>query len=104
MPDPAGQGLGSSPSELRRRRGRRRRSRAHRGLALAVLLVAFVTVSSAGALVLVARSPDSVVECNLQATHPPLLGSSSFVYADDGTRLGPVPTGRNREPIALSSM
>jgi penicillin-binding protein 1A len=33
-----------------------------------------------------------------------VLGSSSFVYADDGSRLGTVPTGRNREPIALSSM
>jgi penicillin-binding protein 1A len=104
LPDPAGQGPGSSPGELRRRRARRRRSRAHRGLALAILFVAFVAVSSAGALVFVAGSPDSVIECNLQATHPPVLGSSSFVYADDGTRLGTVPTGRDREPIALSSM
>ena len=53
---------------------------------------------------LVVRDPGIVVPCNLASTPSQGVGSDSFVYASDGSRLGTVPTSRNREPVALSQM
>jgi penicillin-binding protein 1A len=54
--------------------------------------------------VILARSPGPVVGCDLNSAHPRVLGRDSLVYAADGSPLGTVPTGRNREPVALSQM
>jgi penicillin-binding protein 1A len=72
--------------------------------ALAVLLLAVVALSGAAALVIVARSPGPVVGCDLDSTHPRPFGRTSLVYAADGSELGSVPTGRNREPVPLWRM
>jgi penicillin-binding protein 1A len=90
--------------EFRRRRSARRSSAAHRVGALAVLLLAAIALSGAAALVIVARSPGPVVGCDLNTTHPGQFGRNSLVYAADGSPLGTVPTGRNREPVALWRM
>jgi penicillin-binding protein 1A len=73
-------------------------------VALVVLLIAVVALSGAAALVMIARSPGRIVGCDLDATHPRQFGRNSLVYAADGSRLGTVPTGRNREPVALWQM
>lgn len=33
-----------------------------------------------------------------------MVGSDSFVYAADGSRIGTVPSSRNREPVPLARM
>jgi penicillin-binding protein 1A len=69
-----------------------------------VLLFAVVSLSGAAALVIVARSPGPIVGCDLDSTHPRVFGRNSIVYAADGSPLGTVPTGRNREPVPLWRM
>jgi penicillin-binding protein 1A len=90
--------------ERRRRRLRRRRGRAHRVVAGVALLFALLALSGVAALVIAARSPGPIVGCDLASAHPQLFGRDSFVYAADGSRLGAVPTGRNREPVPLWRM
>jgi penicillin-binding protein 1A len=90
--------------EFRRRRSRRRRGGARRVVALTVLLLAAIALSGAAALVIVARSPGPVVGCDLDSTQPRAFGRTSLVYAADGSWLGTVPTGRNREPVPLWRM
>jgi penicillin-binding protein 1A len=68
-----------------------------------VLLFAMAT-AGAGALVIVARSPSFVAGCDPASAHPLPVGRDSFVYAADGSRLGAVPTARNREPVPLERM
>jgi penicillin-binding protein 1A len=69
-----------------------------------VFLLAVIALSSAAALVIVARSPGPVLGCDLDTTHPRQFGRNSLVYAADGSRLGTVPTGRNREPVPVWRM
>jgi hypothetical protein len=68
-------------------------------LALALMLVAGVA-----AVLVIAGSPDLVVSFSLASAHASMIGRDSFVYAGDGSRLGAVPTTRNREPAALERM
>jgi penicillin-binding protein 1A len=90
----------------RERRARRARGRRHliRALLVAALVLAILAGSAVAALVLVVRDPGVVVPCNLATTPSQGVGSDSFVYASDGSRLGTVPTSRNREPVALARM
>ena len=90
----------------RGRRARRAHGRGHLGRALlgAALVLAILAGSAAATLMLVVRDPGIVVPCNLASTPSQGVGSDSFVYASDGSRLGTVPTSRNREPVALSQM
>jgi penicillin-binding protein 1A len=69
-----------------------------------LLLLLVVALSGATALILVARSPGPIVGCDLAAAHPRPIGRASLVYAADGTRLGTVPSGHRREPVALGQM
>jgi penicillin-binding protein 1A len=73
-------------------------------VALALLALALVLVAGAGAALLLASSPGLLVSCSLAAAHPKSVGRDSFVYAADGSRLGTVPTIRNREPVAVGRM
>ncbi|MCW3003103.1 MAG: penicillin-binding protein [Conexibacter sp.] len=87
-----------------RRESRRRRARHRRGQAFAVALaLALLIVGSAAAtaLVLVTRSPESLVGCRLSSAHRHVAGSDSFLLATDRSPLGAVPTSRNREPVML---
>jgi len=73
-------------------------------VALAVLFLAALALSGAAALLIVAHSPGPVVGCDLNTAHAGQLGRDSLVYAADGSALGTVPTGRNREPVGLWQM
>jgi penicillin-binding protein 1A len=91
--------------EFRRRRSRHRRGSARRVVPVTVLLLLVIALSGAtAALVIVARSPGPVIGCDLDSTQPRPLGRTSLVYAADGSRVGTVPTGRNREPVPLWRM
>ena len=89
---------------------RRRRSRLHRRSARrAVFLVpGLVMVLVAGACAAVTgvfvNDPAALVRCDLGSQHVQTLGRSTFVSASDGSRLGVVPSTRNREPVPLGRM
>jgi penicillin-binding protein 1A len=84
---------------LRRRHGRRPRRRLVTiglvgGIAAAVVLVASLATGAA-----VVAS-----DCSLDSLRPISLGSNSFVFASNGTRLGVIPSDRNRQPLPLARM
>jgi penicillin-binding protein 1A len=84
-----------------RRRGPPRRPRRRVVAALAAAGLVFVVaigVSLATGAAVVAS------DCSLDSLRPIALGSNSFVYASNGTRLGVVPSDRNRQPLALGQM
>jgi penicillin-binding protein 1A len=86
------------------RRARRRRRRRHPVIAvLAIMLSAFVAVAGAGALV-VAQDPRLIASCDLDSARPRVIGRTSSLHAADGSRLGAIPTTRNREPVSLARM
>ena len=98
-------GADAEPLHLRRERRRRRRHRGGHVFALmVVLLLVVAALSGAAALVLVARSPGPIIGCDLAAARPHPVGRVSLVSAADGTRLGIVPAGHHREPVALGRM
>jgi penicillin-binding protein 1A len=70
-------------------------------LGLAVLLVAGACVLAAGLFV---TDPAALVRCDLGSQHVRVLGRNTFVAASDGSRLGVVPSTRNREPVPLGRM
>src|SRR6185312_14305453 len=43
-------------------------------------------------------------QCNLSDLRPLALGENSFLYTDDGTQLGVVPSATNRQPLPLSKI
>jgi penicillin-binding protein 1A len=96
----------SPPSrhERRRRRARRRTTRRAPAGAIAALAIVWAAGAVAVALVVVAGAPDRVIGCHLASGRAQRLGSASFLYAADGSRLGAVPARRNREPVALARM
>ena len=82
-----------------RRRNRKRRSI----LLLATLLVAAIvalllaTVAFTGGQILLST-------CSLNDLRKPDLGANSFLYTDNGVRLGTVPSATNRQPLPLSKI
>jgi penicillin-binding protein 1A len=62
-----------------------------------LLTVAVVSGAATGRAVLLGS-------CNLNALQPVALGQNSFVYADNGTLLGVVPSSVNREPLRLDQI
>jgi penicillin-binding protein 1A len=83
------------------RRRRRRRPRRHLAVLLAVAGVALVGIV-AGSLATGAAVFAS--GCSLKSLRPISLGSNSFIFASNGTRLGVVPSTRNRQPLKLGQM
>ncbi|HEX5246902.1 MAG TPA: transglycosylase domain-containing protein [Gaiellaceae bacterium] len=85
------------------RRSRLRRVHTKRKVAVAataavvVLTVVLVGTAATGRAVLLGS-------CNLNALQPVALGQNSFVYADNGTLLGVVPSSVNREPLRLDQI
>ena len=70
-------------------------------LGLVAVLVAGACAAVAGVFV---NDPAALVRCDLGSQHVQALGSSTFVAASDGSRLGAVPSTRNREPVPLGRM
>jgi penicillin-binding protein 1A len=71
-----------------------------------VLVGAALVTAGAGvsAVALFLRDPTTFVNCDLAKERPWQLGRNSFIFARDGSRLGAVPSQRNRAPVALSRM
>src|SRR5690349_14515934 len=93
---------------LSRRRRRRSRERHRSAGRAAVLAIGLVVVLLAGACAVVAglfvTNPAALVRCDLASQHVSALGRSTFLAASDGSRLGAVPSTRNREPVPLGKM
>ncbi|HET8951671.1 MAG TPA: transglycosylase domain-containing protein, partial [Solirubrobacteraceae bacterium] len=88
---------------------RRRRARLHhRSVRRTVVALGLFAVLAAGACAAVAgvfvEDPAALVRCDLASQHVQTLGRSTFVAASDGSRLGVVPSTRNREPVPLARM
>jgi penicillin-binding protein 1A len=91
--------LAARRARLRRRPQRRRARWLVSGAVLAVGVVAgTVAAGAVGGRALLLDS------CNLDALRPVSLGENSFLYADNGTLLGVVPSATNRQPLLLRNM
>ena len=82
-----------------RRRNRKRRSILLFGTLLLASLVALLlaTVAFTGQQLLMSQ-------CNLADLRQLTLGQNSFLYTDDGTKLGVVPSATNRQELPLSQI
>ena len=83
-------------SRLRRVRGRRKAGVAAL-VAVAVLAVVLAGAAASGRAVLLDT-------CSLNALAPVALGQNSFLYADNGTLLGVVPSSVYRQPLRLDQI
>jgi penicillin-binding protein 1A len=87
------------------RRSRRRRRRPPRRRIL-------MTVFAAGIVIVVAALAGAAVtgralvfdSCDVNSLRPVALGSNSFLFASDGSRLGVIPSATNRQPLQLGKM
>jgi penicillin-binding protein 1A len=103
-PDRRGRRPSSVPANVRRRRvDRRRRQVARRRRLLLVVGVPLVLLLALGGGA-IATGAAFGSSCDLSSLQPVTLGSNSFVYAADGSRLGSIPAERNSQPIPLSEM
>lgn len=90
--------LAARHARVRRLRRRRRSVLLLLTLLLAsTLALALATVAFTGSTILTSF-------CSLQDLRPLALGSNSFLYADNGSLLGVVPSATNRQPLPLSKM
>jgi penicillin-binding protein 1A len=85
----------------RRSRLRRVRTRHRAAVAAAAIVVVLAAVLVATAATGRAVLLDS---CNLDALQPVALGQNSFVYTDNGSLLGVVPSSVNRQPLRLDQI
>ena len=92
------------PAASRRRRKRRERARRRRGRR--TVLIAVLVAVPALLLGIAAVGGTAVFgsACNLDALRPVAVGENSFVYAADGSLLGPIPAERNRTPVSASKI
>jgi penicillin-binding protein 1A len=87
------------------RRSRRRRRKPPRRRVL-------LTVFAAGIVIVVAALAGAAVtgralvfdSCDVNSLRPVALGSNSFLFASDGSRLGVIPSATNRQPLQLGKM
>jgi penicillin-binding protein 1A len=87
----------------RRSRRRRRRPVRHRALlavaaAFFLLLIAVATGAAFTGHAVLTRN------CTLDDLRPISIGENSFVFASDGSRLGVVPSSKNRQPLKLEAI
>ena len=89
----------------RRQRGRHGVRRVAAWAAGMVVLSMLVTAGiGVAGVALFLHDPSTLVSCDLDMESPRRLGRNSFLYARDGSRLGAVPSSRNRQPVRLSQM
>jgi penicillin-binding protein 1A len=87
------------------RHGRLRRSkRKRRSLVLVGALLLASIVALLLATVAFTGSQILLSQCNLSDLHKLSLGENSFLYTDNNTRLGVVPSATNRQPLPLSQI
>jgi penicillin-binding protein 1A len=71
-----------------------------------------MTVFAAGIVIIVAALAGAAVtgralvfdSCDVNSLRPVALGSNSFLFASDGSRLGVIPSATNRQPLQLGKM
>jgi penicillin-binding protein 1A len=102
MTPPRGRGI-DDEIYARRRRKRKRAERMQRRRRAAVLAIAAVF----GLLFVVAGAAVTGVatfgsSCDLNSLQQVEIGSNTFIYAADNSRLGVIPAERNRQPVPLS--
>jgi penicillin-binding protein 1A len=77
----------------------------HRHPIVAILVLGtLLAVAGAAAAGLLLEVPRLLVSCEGTTPPPRVIGADSFLLAADGSRLGAVPTPRNREPVPLGRM
>jgi penicillin-binding protein 1A len=91
------------PPRLHRRRGRRHRP-THRRAASAIFLVPILILTAIVGAAAIGGTAAVKSGCSLASLRPLSIGSNSFVFADDGTLLGSIPSDKNRQPLQLSQM
>jgi penicillin-binding protein 1A len=84
------------------RRRQRRRSKARRRRKLTI--VTFLLIAAVAALGAVGFGGAASINrsCDLGALRPASIGSNSFIFAADGSRLGSIPAEKNRQPVTLA--
>jgi penicillin-binding protein 1A len=104
MTPPRGRGV-DDEIYARRRRKRKREERKHRrrraGVLAAVAVLGLLFVVGGAAVTGVATFGSS---CDLNSLQQVEIGSNTFIYAADNSRLGVIPAERNRQPVPLSEI
>ena len=96
-----GRGVDDEIYARRRRKRKRveRRQRKRRAVILAVAAVVALLFAVAGAAVTGVATFGS--SCDLNSLQQVEIGSNTFIYAADNSRLGVIPAERNRQPVPL---
>jgi penicillin-binding protein 1A len=88
-----------------RGRKRKRAGRVKRRRRAGVIAATFVvTVAAVVAALGLGAGAALTAGCDLNTLRPVEIGQNSFVYASDGSLLGPIPADRNREPVSIARM
>jgi penicillin-binding protein 1A len=101
MTPPRGRGIDDEIYARRRRKRKRveRKQRRRRAAILAVAAVFGLLFAVAGAAVTGVATFGS--SCDLNSLQQVEIGSNTFIYAADNSRLGVIPAERNRQPVPL---
>ena len=104
MTPPRGRGIDAEIYARRRRKRKRveRKATRHRAVVLAVAAVFGLLFVVAGAAVTGVATFGS--SCDLNSLQQVEIGSNTFIYAADNSRLGVIPAERNRQPVQLSEI
>jgi penicillin-binding protein 1A len=90
---------------LFRRRRQRRHVRSTRRVRIVLFGAAFALILAVAVAALAFGGAAAFqASCDLAALRPATLGHNSFVYAADGSRLGSIPSERNRQPVPLDAV
>jgi penicillin-binding protein 1A len=98
---PRGRGVDDEIYARRRRKRKRveRKTRRRRAAILAIVAVIGLLLVFAGAAVTGVATFGS--SCDLNSLQQVEIGSNTFIYAADNSRLGVIPAERNRQPVPL---
>ena len=104
MTPPRGRGVDDEIYARRRRKRKRveRKNRRRRAAVLAIVAVFGLLLVFAGAAVTGVATFGS--SCDLNSLQQVEIGSNTFIYAADNSRLGVIPAERNRQPVELAQI
>ena len=104
MTPPRGRGVDDEIYARRRRKRKRveRKNRRRRAIVLMIVAVLGLLFVVAGAAVTGVATFGS--SCDLNSLQQVEIGSNTFIYAADNSRLGVIPAERNRQPVPLGQI
>ncbi len=104
MTPPRGRGVDDEIYARRRRKRKRveRKNRRRRAIVLVIVAVLGLLFVVAGAAVTGVATFGS--SCDLNSLQQVEIGSNTFIYAADNSRLGVIPAERNRQPVPLGQI